>query len=84
MSGDRAPKNCRGSRVSQDASQGVRVEVDQNLCVGSAECVRLLSEVFALDRTQGIARADSPVDPAFLDDLPYVIDSCPTGAIRLA
>ena len=82
--GDRARKKLPGSRVNQIESQGVRVEVDQNLCVGSAECVRLLSEVFILDRTQGIARADSSVDPAFLDDMPHVIDSGPTGAIRPA
>jgi len=66
-----------------NAEREIRVEVDPDLCVGTGECERLLSEVFTLNRSDGVARAVSPVAGELIAELMYAIDSCPTGAIRM-
>jgi ferredoxin len=61
----------------------VRVAVDPELCVGTAECVRLAPEAFRIDEARGVSeptdRAEQ-ADPLLLAD---AVRSCPTGAITL-
>ena len=60
-----------------------RVTVDPELCIGTAECVRLLPEAFRIDEARGVSeptRAASVADPARLAE---AVRSCPTGAIAL-
>lgn len=62
----------------------VRVTVDPDRCIGSAECVRILPEAFAIDEERGVSvplPAARSADPA---TLARVVRDCPTGAIRFA
>jgi len=61
----------------------VRVHVDPDLCIGSAECVRILPEAFELVKARGVSvpTEHAPdADPARLDE---AVRSCPTGAISV-
>lgn len=60
-----------------------RVRVDPELCIGSAECVRILPDSFHIDEARGVsvpragaARADGAL-------LAEAVRSCPTGAIAV-
>ena len=58
--------------------------VDPELCIGTAECVRLLPEAFRIDEARGVAAptaAASLADPVRLAE---ALRACPTGAIALA
>lgn len=60
-----------------------RVTVDPDLCVGTADCVRLAPTAFELDDRDDIATvtpgaADTPVD-----QLRRAAYECPTGAITV-
>lgn len=60
-----------------------RVTVDPELCIGTAECVRLLPEAFRIDEARGVSEptgAASLADPARLGE---AVRACPTGAIAL-
>jgi ferredoxin len=60
-----------------------RVHVDPDLCVGTAECVRIAPAAFELDRTRGVsmAREGAPsVERELLDEAAY---ACPTRAITV-
>ncbi len=60
-----------------------RVSIDPDLCIGSAECVRIAPNAFAIDETTGVSvplPAAAATDPALLEEAEF---SCPTGAIRL-
>jgi len=69
--------------MDSDGEAEIRIEVDPDLCVGTGECERLLGEVFSLNRSDGVARAVSPVSRDLVAELVHAIDSCPTGAIRM-
>ncbi|MGH2450460.1 MAG: ferredoxin [Candidatus Limnocylindria bacterium] len=61
----------------------VRVTVDPELCIGSAECVRIAPGAFRIDETRGISEPTDlaeTADPARVDE---AVRSCPTGAIAL-
>jgi ferredoxin len=61
----------------------IEVSVDQDLCIGSGECVRILPGGFRIDEAAGVSRPLEGVeeaDPALLLD---AARSCPTQSIRL-
>lgn len=61
-----------------------RVTVDPELCVGTAECVRLLPDAFSIDRSRGVS---VPTDAAPAADralLAEAVRSCPMRAIAVA
>ena len=61
----------------------VRVIIDPDLCIGSAECNRIASEAFRLDEDLGIS---VPLPGAGLVDRERLYDAeagCPTGAITI-
>ena len=60
-----------------------RVRVDPDLCIGSAECVRILPDAFRIDGSLGIS---VPTDRARTADaalLAEAVRSCPTQAISV-
>jgi ferredoxin len=60
-----------------------RVLIDPDLCIGSAECNRLVPEAFVLDETLGVS---VPLPGAGLIDPERLYDAeagCPTGAITI-
>jgi ferredoxin len=62
-------------------TDGIRIEVDRDVCIGAGNCVRLARGVFALDDDE-IATV---VEPAMADaeTLRRAERSCPTGAIAV-
>lgn len=61
----------------------VRVRVDPELCIGSAECVRLVPAGFRIDEARGVSE---PTEAAARSDplrLAEAVRACPTGAIAL-
>lgn len=61
-----------------------RVTVDPELCIGSAECVRILPEAFRIDLARGVS---VPTDGAGTADaalLAEAVRSCPTQAITFS
>jgi ferredoxin len=61
----------------------VQVTVDPDRCIGSAECVRVLPEAFAIDETRGVSVPRPAAGSADLATLAEVVRDCPTGAIRV-
>ncbi|MEK6720496.1 MAG: ferredoxin [Chloroflexota bacterium] len=60
-----------------------RVQIDEDLCIGSGECVRLLPAAFRIDESRGIS---VPLDGAPLQDLGLLVlagHNCPTNSIRV-
>lgn len=60
-----------------------RVIIDPDLCIGSAECTRLVPEGFRLDEDLGVS---VPLPGACLIDRERLFDAeaaCPTGAITI-
>lgn len=61
----------------------IDVTVDQDLCIGSGDCVRILPQAFLIDEAKGVSQplpgaGDS--DPAMLEKAAF---TCPTQSIRL-
>jgi ferredoxin len=61
----------------------MQVTVDPDLCIGTAECVRILSSGFQIDESRGISVPQPPASTAGLELLAEVVRSCPTGAVRV-
>jgi ferredoxin len=59
----------------------MRIEVDPDLCIGSANCVHLAEGVFELDDEE-IAQVVDPT-AASEEDIRLAAKSCPTSAIVL-
>jgi ferredoxin len=59
-----------------------QVTVDPDLCIGSAECVRILPSGFQIDEVRGVSVPQPPAGSAGVDVLAEVVRSCPTGAVR--
>jgi ferredoxin len=60
-----------------------RVTVDPELCVGTAECVRLAPQAFEIDEDRGVS---VPRSGAATTDLPVLQEAafnCPTRAITV-
>ncbi len=61
----------------------LRVNVDQNECIGCGICAEMCPGVFALD-PQGISDANtSLVSPALTSAVRQAAQECPTAAIKL-
>jgi ferredoxin len=60
----------------------VEIDVDRDLCIGSATCVRLAPGAFALDDDEIATVQD--VGGVGIDKLRLAADACPTRAIMLA
>ena len=60
-----------------------QVTVDADLCIGSAECVRILPSGFQIDESRGVSVPQGPASSASLELLAEVVRSCPTGAVRV-
>jgi ferredoxin len=63
-------------------AQRLEVEVDQSVCIGAGECVRVAAATFALDE-DGLAVV---LDPTATDEQTLLAAerSCPTGALRVS
>ena len=61
---------------------GAQVTVDPDLCIGTAECVRILPDAFRIDESRGISVPQPAARSADLGLLAEAVRSCPTGAIR--
>ncbi len=61
----------------------IAIEVDAATCVGNAECLRRLPDVFLLDDHEGQAVAVSPQPASRRSELEEIVAACPTGSIHL-
>ena len=60
-----------------------RVTVDPELCVGTAECVRLAPQAFEIDEDRGVSVPRSGAATTDLAVLREAAFSCPTRAITV-
>ena len=60
----------------------IEIDVDRDLCIGSATCVRLAPGAFALDEDE-IATVQDP-GAVGADKLRLAAGACPTSAITIA
>lgn len=60
----------------------VRVAVDKDLCISSAECVRVAPEAFALD-DDGLSEPTAVAAAAPLEQLLDAAAQCPVLAVRV-
>ena len=61
----------------------IEVTVDPDLCIGSGDCVRILSAAFRIDDARGVSvplDGAGDQDPVLLEKAAF---SCPTQSIRL-
>lgn len=61
----------------------MQVTVDPDLCVGTAECVRILPSAFQIDESRGVSVPQPSAGSTDLELLGEVVRSCPTGAVRV-
>jgi ferredoxin len=61
----------------------MQVTVDPDLCIGSAECVRILPSGFQIDESRGVSVPQPGASTADLELLADVVRSCPSGAVRV-
>jgi ferredoxin len=59
-----------------------QVTVDRDLCIGSAECVRILPDAFQIDESLGVSVPQPTAGSADLGLLAGAVRSCPTGALH--
>lgn len=60
------------------------MSVDADLCIGSAECVRIVPGAFRIDKTRGISEPTELAETADPEHLAEAARSCPTHAIAVA
>ena len=60
-----------------------QVTVDPDLCIGSAECVRILPSGFRIDESRGVSVPQPAARTADVELLADVVRSCPTRAVRV-
>jgi ferredoxin len=60
-----------------------RVKVDPELCVGTAECVRLAPQAFEIDEDRGVSVPQSAAATTDLEILEEAAFNCPTRAITV-
>ena len=60
-----------------------QVTVDPDLCIGTAECVRILPSGFRIDESRGVSVPQPSANSANLELLAEVVRSCPTGAVHV-
>jgi ferredoxin len=61
----------------------IRVTVDPELCVGTAECVRLAPQAFEIDEHRGVSVPRSGAATTDLAVLQKAAFNCPTRAITV-
>lgn len=61
----------------------MRVSVDPDLCIGSAECIRIVPGAFRIDNARGVSEPTDLAETADPVRLEEAARSCPTQAIRL-
>ena len=61
----------------------MRVSIDPDLCIGSAECIRIAPGAFRLDKTRGVSEPTDLAETAEPAVLREAMRSCPTQAIRV-
>lgn len=61
----------------------MRVRIDPDLCIGSAECIRIAPGAFRLDKTRGVSEPTDLAETAEPAALREAMRSCPTQAIRV-
>lgn len=61
----------------------IEVSVDPELCIGSGDCVRLVSAAFQIDESQGVAIPQPGAASADPEILVRAAMGCPTQAIRV-
>lgn len=61
----------------------IDIQVDQDTCFGSGECVLAAPSVFELDDV-GIARLRADASSIDADAARRIADNCPSGAIHVA
>jgi ferredoxin len=59
------------------------VSIDPDLCIGSAECVRIAPGVFRIDERRGVSTPLPAAATADAELLAEAAHSCPTRAITL-
>ncbi len=62
----------------------IRVRVDPELCIGSAECVRIVPGAFHIDKERGVSGPTDLAETADPARLAEAARSCPTQAIAIA
>jgi ferredoxin len=60
-----------------------RVTVDPELCVGTAECVRLAPQAFEIDEHRGVSVPRSGAATTDVEILKAAAFNCPTRAITV-
>jgi ferredoxin len=60
-----------------------RVTVDPELCVGTAECVRLAPQAFEIDEHRGVSVPQSGAATTDVEILKAAAFNCPTRAITV-
>jgi ferredoxin len=60
-----------------------QVTVDPDLCIGSAECVRILPDAFEIDEKRGVSVPQPAAGSAAPELLAEAVRSCPTGALHV-
>lgn len=60
-----------------------RIEIDQDLCYGSAECVLRAGDAFALNR-DGAAEVLAGAAGLSSNEMQEIVAACPSGAISLS
>jgi ferredoxin len=60
------------------------VAVDPDLCIGSAECVRIAPEAFAIDESRGISVPLPNAPAADRAKLVEAVEACPMRAISVS
>jgi ferredoxin len=61
----------------------MQVTVDPDLCIGSAECVRILPGGFQIDEARGVSVPQPGARETDVALLAEVVRSCPTRAVRV-
>lgn len=61
----------------------IRVRVDHELCIGSAECVRIVPGAFRIDKVSHVSEPTDLAETADAALLAEAARSCPTQAITL-
>lgn len=61
----------------------LRVRIDPELCIGTAECIRIVPGAFRLDKARGVSEPTDLAETADPLHLAEAARSCPTQAISV-
>ncbi len=60
----------------------MRIAIDREVCVGTATCVAVASEVFGIDKDKLAYLLTDDVDDV-KGEVEQAVDMCPVGALRI-